>query len=75
MNAVFINQRNLQFLIFEMYKAKNKLNPNFICEIFKEQDLQYNLRNASILTIPNTRTSTFGIEMWHIWDRKYGTQC
>ena len=33
-----------------------------MCEIFKERDLEYNLRNESTLTTLNARTTTHGIE-------------
>ena len=44
-NALSIHQHNLQFLMIEIYKIKNKINPNFMCEIFKERYLQCNLRS------------------------------
>ena len=33
-----------------------------MCEVFKDLDLQYNLRSERTLTVPNPRTSTFDIE-------------
>ena len=39
-----------------MYKAVNNLVPTYICNRFKENEVQYNLRNGSVLLIdkPNT---------------------
>ena len=33
-NAIPIHQRNLQYLMLEIYKTKNSLNPSFMSEIF-----------------------------------------
>ena len=44
-NAVSVHQRHLQYLITEIYKTKNGLNPSFMRELFKPRDLQFNLRN------------------------------
>ena len=61
-NAVSIHQRNLQYLMIEMYKTKKNLNPSFMSEIFEARDLQYNLRNKNTLGIPNAKTTSYGIE-------------
>ena len=39
-NAVFVHQRNPQYLMTEIYKAKSSLNPSFMRELFKPRDLQ-----------------------------------
>ena len=61
-NAVSIHQRNLQYLMIEIYKTKNNLNPSFMSEIFEARDVQYDLRNKNSLGIPNARTTSYGIE-------------
>ena len=61
-NAVSVHQRNLQYLMTEMCKATNSLNPSFISELSKPRDLQYNLRSKNILEIPKVRTTSYGIE-------------
>ena len=50
-NAVSVHQRNLQYLMTEIYKTKNGLNPSFMREIFKPRDLRYNLRNKNTLDV------------------------
>ena len=42
-NAVSIHQRNLQYLMIEIYKTKKSLNPSFMSEIFEARDVQYDL--------------------------------
>ena len=44
-NAVSIHQRNLQYLMIEIYKTKKNLNPSFMSEVFEARDVQYDLRN------------------------------
>ena len=61
-NAVSIHQRNLQYLMIEIYKTKKNLNPSFMSEIFEARDLQYDLRNKNTLGIPNGKTTSYGIE-------------
>ena len=50
-NAVSAQQHNLQYLMTEMYKTKNSLNPSFMRELLKPRDLQYNLGNKNTLEI------------------------
>ena len=59
-NAVPIHQRNLQYLMIEIYKTKNSLNPSFMSEIIEARDVQYDLQNKNTLGIANGRTN--GIE-------------
>ena len=61
-NEVPIHQRNLQYLMIEIYKTNNNLNPSFMSEIFEARDVQYDLRNKNSLGIPNARTTSYGIE-------------
>ena len=57
-----VHQRNLQFLMTEMYKTKNGLNPVFMKEIFCENERHYNLRNSSDFSLPRIRTVAYGSE-------------
>ena len=43
--AVTIHTKNLQILMTEMYKTKNKLDPSFMQGVFREKTTGYNLRN------------------------------
>ena len=61
-NTVPIHQRNLQYLMIEIYKTKKSLNPSFMGEIFEARDVQYDLRNKNNLGIPNAKTTSYGIE-------------
>ena len=60
-NAVSIHQRNLQYLMIEIYKTKTSLNPSFMGETFEARYIQNHLRNKNTLCIPNAKTS-YGIE-------------
>ena len=61
-NAVSVHHRNLQYLMMEICRSKNSLNPSFITEFFKPRDIQYNLRNKNTLDIPKITTTSYGIE-------------
>ena len=57
-----IHQRNLQYLMAEIYKTKNSLNPSFMRKFFNPRDLQYTLGNKNTLDVPKVRTTLYGIE-------------
>ena len=61
-NAVSIHQRNLQYLMIEIYKTKHSLNPSFMSEIFETRNVHYDLRTKNNLRIPKARTTSYGIE-------------
>ena len=61
-NAVSIHQRNLQYLMIEIYKTKHNLNPSFMSEIFETRNVHYDLRTKNNLCIPKARTTSYGIE-------------
>ena len=61
-NAVSIHQRNLQYLMIEIYKTKHNLNPSFTSEIFETRNLHYDFRTKNNFCIPKARTTSYGIE-------------
>ena len=69
-SAMSVHQRNLQYLITEIYKTKNRLNPSFMRELFKPRDLQYDLRNKNTADIPEVSTTSYGIETWQCISQK-----
>ena len=38
-NKLKIHQRHLQFLAFEIYNSKNKLNPSFMWKTYNEKNI------------------------------------
>ena len=48
--------------IFEIYKTKVNLNPEFMKDIFVTNDVPYSLRSGNGLLQPSARTTNFGIE-------------
>ena len=44
--TVSIHQRNLQTLVTEIYKAKNKISPEVVNLLFEFTNKNHNLRNA-----------------------------
>ena len=61
-NSVTIHQRNLQCLVYEIFKAQHSLSPEIMSEIFKFKDTQYNLRNNMRLQGRNVKTVSYGNE-------------
>ena len=57
-DAVSAHQRNLQYLMTEIYKTKNSPNPSLMKELFKPRYLLYNLRNKILLIY----STLYGIE-------------
>ena len=45
--TVGIDHRNLQTLAIKIYKAKNKISPEFLNSLFEFTNKNYNLRNVS----------------------------
>ena len=71
--SVTIHQRNLQLLATEIFKTKNKLNPEIVEEIFTFENVDYNLRNNLSLKVDNLKTVYHGTEFLtnigaKIWD-------
>ena len=60
--SVSIHHRNLQKLATEMYKVKNNISPIPVTEIFKENNIQYNLRKKRNWECAKTRTVFYGTE-------------
>ena len=55
--TVSMHHGNIQMLATEMFKVKNELCPEIICEIFTQRtNNHYNLRNINPFEIPFVRT-------------------
>ena len=48
-------------MMTEIYKTINKLNPAFMWDLLKAKDLQYEFRTHNLLTLPSTKTKTYGL--------------
>ena len=70
--SVSIQQRNLQILMTEIYKARNDLGSEIMKDIFHSVQKPYNLRNDSTLQWRRNRTLYFGTESISSLARKYG---
>ena len=57
-----IHERNIQILLIEMFKAKNKLEPSLLREIFQESDYKGpELRSSKCFLRPSVRTQKYGV--------------
>ena len=59
-NSVSIHVKHLQALMVEIFKSKNSLSPDFMKYIFRPKINHYQLRATDLLTLNQTRTTTFG---------------
>ena len=59
--SVTVQQRNLQLLMVEIYKAKYNLSPSFMKQIFEEKEMSYNRRCPNKLRLPKVKTACLGI--------------
>ena len=55
-----IHIRNLRFLLVEIFKSLNLLNPEFMWDVFKVKDSPYNLRSGTSLKLPCSNTVRYG---------------
>ena len=58
--STLIHTVHLRFLMSEIFKSLNSLNPNFMNRLFVEKNSLYQLRKGSQLKIPPARTIKFG---------------
>ena len=61
-NSVSVHQKNLQLLVIEIYKTKNRLNLPFMIEMFGDKEVPYQLRITSKLNLPKVRTTNYGTD-------------
>ena len=58
--SVKIHTKNLQLLMLEVYKSRNKLNPEFMWDLFRVKESHYSLRAGEVLIIRGS-----GILLWN----------
>ena len=60
-NEVTIHVKCIWKLLTEVYKSCHGLNPPLICDLFQTKNSGYTLRSGHQLTLPPTKTKTFGL--------------
>ena len=61
-NGTTVHQRNLQFLVTEVYKIKNNYAPSIMDHLFQFREHTFNLRNFKEIACHNKKTSNYGLE-------------
>ena len=62
-NSVTVHQKNLQVLVTEIYKVKNRIAPEIMRDIFELQNPSYNLRSScNQLRRENLKTVHYGLQ-------------
>ena len=69
-----IHQNNMKFLVKEVYKSVNRLNPTFMWNIFTCKEIRYNLRSSNLLNIHHASTYSYGLHSFTFrgsitWDK------
>lgn len=59
--SVTIHVRNLRALMIEIFKSLNKVNPEFMWQLFSTKSSHYNLRSGKTLKLPPTHTRRYGL--------------
>ena len=59
--SVKVHTKNLQLLMLEVYKSRNKLNPEFMWDLFRVKESPYSLRAGEVLIIPPIQSIKYGI--------------
>ena len=70
--SITVHQRNLQYLITEMYETKNGLNPAFMREIFCQQESQYSLRILTTFLFLELKLLHMAQKPFALQARKFG---
>ena len=58
---ISIHQRHLRFLVTEVFKSVNNLNPHFMRDYFKMNFFPYDLRKGNTLHLPPAHSTRHGI--------------
>ena len=71
-NETSVHQRNLQFLMTEIYKIKNNYAPPIMHHLFQFRENTFNLRNFRELWTLNKKASNYGLKTVSTWHRFFG---
>ena len=69
-NLLSLSLFRLRVLAIEVYKSVNNLNPQYICDMFSERKLNYDLRNSNLLTQHRFRTRRYGFKSFKFYGAK-----
>lgn len=58
--GVSVHVKNLKTLMIEVFKSINRLNPEFMWDLFVKNKSRYNLRSGNTLVLPPTNTVRHG---------------
>ena len=68
-----MHYRNIQAIAIDMFKVANGMSPVIINEIFQlREESHFNLPYKSNFVIPPIQSGSYGSELRHIWDLKFG---
>ena len=59
-NGCTIHQKHLQFLMIEVFKSINHMNPELLWDLFCPKQRPYNLRSQMLVTLPSAKSTKYG---------------
>ena len=68
-NSVTIQVRNLRILAIELYKTKKNLAALIMHEIFKQRNIQQNLRSQTDFQLGSAKTVNCGLRALIFWSK------
>ena len=60
-----IHTKHMCFLLIEVFKSLNGLNPELMSDFFQEKHLSFNLRKSRLLNMPDAKTTLNGTNSVH----------
>ena len=57
-----VHEIHLFFLLCEVFKSENNLNPKFMQQIFLTKKIKFNLRNKVLMSLPTANSQRFGTQ-------------
>ena len=60
-----IYTQNLRYLLVEIFKSLNGLNPIFMKDFYEKKFLPYELRNSNLLSLPPANSTKYGTNSVH----------
>ena len=69
-NILPLSTQRIKFLLVEVYKCMNGLNPEYLNVMFINKDISYNLRNNKIVKQNAFKTMTYGYRSFQCFGSK-----
>ena len=69
-NVLSLSMLRLKYMIIEVYRCVNRLNPEYMNNMFTIKDTNYSMRDGSIVVQPKFNNTTFGYRSFSYYGAK-----